>query len=556
MNIAPRPSEKIENRVRAFSLTNVLCTVVVCWSVIFYVRILTENWGEVRFDDAYMFARYAHNIIDGNLFRWNPNGEAVFGATSLLYVLVLALSMKLLSIGQGFLLLLHSWTFGLFALIALVIACSDWAESPLLKNRLFTGAVLLPPLVFQDLFRFHCTTGMDTTFSFCIHGLLIIQFLRYQESPSRKECFILAGIAYLTYLARPDNAVCAIFFPILGFLFPLKDVKRSEAFFFAGVLGTFLAIDTMAKWLLFGHVLPLSAFTKTGGFYFGYIGWHYWNPVTYLKQVFFGLSPFFVLLFMGGSRLMPGLLIPFLLPPIATFAAYFSVQQIMGFAARYYVPFIPYFIVCSWKILDEIVQRKDQLSLRWFANRLIPSLAVFVILSSFPIEEWYADRFLAAKPFPKAKIMMKSRESLPAIDWWEVIGAVSETAARLPKDSLIAASEIGYLAASNPDHPFLDLAGLNDPLIARKGFSVKAILDRKPDLIWFPPADCTGVVHSLLSDPDFFLNYSFYPEAFNYGIAVRNSGVTAETIAKIFRTQWEKNYPKTLMEDHRGFPVR
>src|SRR5215468_8291399 len=39
------------------------------------------------FDDAYMYLRYAHNLLRGHGISWNP-GTPVYGATSLLHLIV------------------------------------------------------------------------------------------------------------------------------------------------------------------------------------------------------------------------------------------------------------------------------------------------------------------------------------------------------------------------------------------------------------------------------------------------------------------------------------
>jgi hypothetical protein len=33
------------------------------------------------FDDAYVYVRYANNLIDGHGLVWNPGGAAVYGVT-------------------------------------------------------------------------------------------------------------------------------------------------------------------------------------------------------------------------------------------------------------------------------------------------------------------------------------------------------------------------------------------------------------------------------------------------------------------------------------------
>ena len=37
-------------------------------------------------DDAYMFQRYAHNLLAGHGIAWNPGGDAVYGLTAPLFL--------------------------------------------------------------------------------------------------------------------------------------------------------------------------------------------------------------------------------------------------------------------------------------------------------------------------------------------------------------------------------------------------------------------------------------------------------------------------------------
>jgi hypothetical protein len=41
------------------------------------------------FDDAYMYLRYAHNLLAGEGVAWNPGEGSVFGVTSLLHLALL-----------------------------------------------------------------------------------------------------------------------------------------------------------------------------------------------------------------------------------------------------------------------------------------------------------------------------------------------------------------------------------------------------------------------------------------------------------------------------------
>ena len=51
---------------------------------------LIPRLGGLRLmDDAYMFVRYADHLLEFGDLRWNPDGEPVYGATSVLYVFAL-----------------------------------------------------------------------------------------------------------------------------------------------------------------------------------------------------------------------------------------------------------------------------------------------------------------------------------------------------------------------------------------------------------------------------------------------------------------------------------
>ena len=43
-----------------------------------------------RVDDAYMFLRYADNILAGNGFAWNPDGPRTYGCTSIAHAFLVA----------------------------------------------------------------------------------------------------------------------------------------------------------------------------------------------------------------------------------------------------------------------------------------------------------------------------------------------------------------------------------------------------------------------------------------------------------------------------------
>ena len=44
----------------------------------------------VLWDDAYIFQRYAHNLLTEHRLSWNPGGDPTFGLTSIAFLLIAA----------------------------------------------------------------------------------------------------------------------------------------------------------------------------------------------------------------------------------------------------------------------------------------------------------------------------------------------------------------------------------------------------------------------------------------------------------------------------------
>ncbi len=90
----------------------------------------------------------------------------------------------------------------------------------------------------------------------------------------------------------------------------------------------------------------------------------------------------------------------------------------------------------------------------------------------------------------------------------------------LPSDAVVAMSEVGYPSALALQVEIIDLEGLNDNLTAHQGFSLKRLLERRPDFIWFPHYHYTKLVLTLLNSEELRSQYEIYPNAFDYGIAI------------------------------------
>ncbi len=109
------------------------------------------------FDDAYMFLRYAHNLIDGYGLRWNRGEPPVYGATSLPHVLVVALvRWARPALSDAAVLQISSGVAAVLLVVALVLTCARFAQHPSLRRQgWFWGALLVSLLAYTEPFQFH-----------------------------------------------------------------------------------------------------------------------------------------------------------------------------------------------------------------------------------------------------------------------------------------------------------------------------------------------------------------------------------------------------------------
>jgi hypothetical protein len=502
------------------------------------------------FDDAYMYSRYANNYSAGYGISWNRDGIQTYGTTSILYLMIIVFLQRVVvsSIDGSTILTVTSASLAIFAIAVLAITCAKHATTKKLKNHFLPIAVILSALfLLSQTFLFHAISGTDTTLSFLCNSILILATLQwvYRE---KKYTFLFVIIAsYFSYLARPDNLIYAIVFPIsCCILLASANQKRKMVIFLFGIC-ICLAFDTIVKYIIFGDPIPLPFYAKLNGYYDGYLAASSWNPIYSLFEFGMVILPFLMVsiaLFITKDSLK--LLLAFLIPVTITFTYYFSVLQIMGLHARYYFPAAPYFVVTSFLILDRFLQREKSNTVK--VGRLVVEVFVAIVFlipffRSY-LGNLYEDYFI---PVPhiyssSVKYITSSRQPLPQLGWWESIQAVSEIAIKLPNGTKFSLSEYGYIGAKAPNIIIVDPLGLNDPFFAHNGFSVDEFFKRKPDIIWLPHPDYTKIVSSILDSSEFWEEYDYYPGAFDYGLAIRKDSSNFQEIYKDVSESWQNAY--------------
>ena len=548
---------------KALTLSNIIAAIIVLLaSIVFWA-----GWAELDFpyfDDAYMYARYANNILNGYGFAWNPGEPAAYGGTSMaLSLLVTAVKGAFPFLTYERVLLLCSGLpgyFNYFLLAAFLCHAFRMGRKrflPVLAGCMFYLTICTP-------FVFHSQTGMGTQLAFMSNLLLLFVLCIWHRKGGNLWALMATFAAYFTFAVRPDNGLYATLMPALFLLLlwlPNKanspiSIKHVLLFCLSFVL--VMGADSLAKLLVFGDLLPLPFYAKKSGYFEGYLGADGWNSMRYFWQFLRFSAPFLLLIILGFSlKAHAKMLTVVLLPAFATATYFFGVVPIMGHQARYLFPALPFVIFgalyCSSSLLSSIKNGGTTFPdwLKKYRFRLLGCIGLIAALWLLPepVSEFYASRVLNSSKAYDIKELYGTKKSFPQdhADWWEGTLAFSGLCKQLPKGSTVTASEHGYLAAKNPNINIVDLIALHDKHLAHNGFSAEYVInERQPAVIWLAHYNYTKINYDLLSHPDFARQYLFIPELFSYGVAVRKDSHAAKNaLAKSLKTlygidEWER----------------
>jgi hypothetical protein len=234
----------------------------------------------------------------------------------------------------------------------------------------------------------------------------------------------------------------------------------------------------------------------------------------------------------------------FLVPAALTVLYLLTVRQVMGFAGRYYIPLLPFVVMPALSSADTAL-RWGRLSWRRVVLACVLALGVYAVVRPFELglERSYTARVIPA-PIAVPSPPVAARTPLQNYPrWYPTVPAIGDLIAALPPGAAVAASEVGYISAAAPRATIIDLVGLNDTHIGLQGFSMEGLLARKPDLIWFPDTNYTGLRAEMFSDPRLYAQYIVIADMFNFGVAIRRDSPLRGAIERGVRVAWSKLYP-------------
>jgi len=506
---------------------NVIGIFLIFISLIAYCYVAYINFPS-EFDDAYMFLRYAKQIIAGNGHTWNIGEGQIYGSTSLTHVIFVTFLRWVLFFARDSVVLFVSSALPSLATVFVF----GYTASKIVQNKYFQGQLLLCIGVSAALFGcsehfyYHFNTGMDTMLCFLMHSILISYvLLHWDQLWESKQSIIAALLCYLVFITRPEHILPAGVFVFLYILFFQKKnfARIAGVFVLASIV--LLTVDSLAKFVVFGDILPLSYYSKKSGFYIDYREENW--PKRFFIHFFF-LSVTFaistILVFYKKTDFKKAIV--FFVPVLLLILYLVTVVQIMGHRSRYYHPVAPYILFFALSILPTIFRLSRLKIIIFFVSLILLSAnSIWVKINRDVIQNYKHAIDRTPRYFPKldAEYCTVPDSSLKRNHrfWLRTMTQMDSLLREIPDSLVVSSSEFGIIGADFPKLSIVDPLGLHNAEIAKNGFSYEALVRRKPTMIWMAHSDYKTIFRRTLSNPKFWADYDYYPTVFEFGIAIR-----------------------------------
>ncbi|WP_433935240.1 hypothetical protein AB3662_11120 [Sorangium cellulosum] len=522
---------------------------------------LTTLW-----DDAYMFQRYAHNILAGHGVSWNPGGPPAYGLTSLAFI-VAAVPLHLITGGNTSLAaMLQSFIWGPALLVLLVLLVLRAAgDGKVARLSCFS---LVAFCVARSTLADHFVSGMDTSFGLSFLTAYLLLALRLLGPARVAGGVALGAFGGLAFSVRPELTAYAVLVPLA--LVVLERDRARRRFGLAALAGTagVLAVHLGAAKLYFGSPLPLPFYAKSTNLYgSGILRAYRGRPTIDLLDWLDFFWPLFavialdVLVGLGARQAAPGA------PagegqrtgPRAWWAAssaldkgvlaatllclaysWLFVVPIMGFAQRFYYAPLPGLIYLACRSAVRLARTLSD-ALGQPAPAALPvagvaALAILWLHLATPLATAGKDLAgaVAGNRLGHFNIVKHGNTSGPQ-SYWFAIDRVST----LPDDLVIATTEVGMLGAMNLEKTIIDMAGLNDRRFALEPFSADRFFAAyKPDLIYMPHPHYVKMIEDLEAHPE-MSRYVVHTKkklgTSQFGIAIRRESRYFEKLQQIVK---------------------
>ncbi len=453
-------------RERIFFITAVVVMALICLA---WVHRFVQ-------DDAFISFRYAYNLAEGKGLVWNA-GERLEGYTNFLWTLLISGGMYI-----GIDPIIFSTLLGIiFFAVSLIFTFKLGMiifESPTVS--LLTVILLGTNYTF---FSF-ATGGMETQMQtalfvvgsyYCLHGVKL-------HSWSVRRLLSLSITMTLALLTRLDSAImCVVILGVTLYHIQRDEQKLAEIIRKSAILmlpfTTIIATWFLWKWFYYGDIMPNTYYIKVSGMTSPERGVHY----IYHFFTSYLLVPFWFLFFFAIKKLFRRELMHLHVLVTIILAWMLYIIKIGGdfIEFRFLVPILPMlFILFSWLIFGFI----RSVGLR------IALISLILIGSVYHIRTFTLDPEDRIEPVRHLHEHIISRDQN-----WSGIGKILGKVFHDENVTIAttAAGAIPYYSGL----PAIDMYGINDKWIARKGYVVGTtpghqlispftyLLDRKVNLV-------------------------------------------------------------------------
>jgi hypothetical protein len=513
--------------IRSVALGAAVLSLILAFATIL-AKVFARSTIAVLYDDAFMFQRYADNVLHGYGVTWNPGGAPTYGLTSVFF-LVVAIPMRLIAgIGSpGLAQLLSSFVSGVAFLILL--------NRLVFKSSQATTALKIGVFVVTMFSMATCETsnhficGMDAPFGMAYLTGYFLLFLRLEDGTASRRRTVLVGLfGALAMGIRPELAIFTVGAPAAMSVLGSTPAARSTGRVLLVTTLAGLTLHLLLARLYFGSALPLPFYAKATGLYGPAIHHVYRGKSTHELILFLGdYWPLFGLIaldFSMGARSWWRNTLP--VEKAAVVGVVFLliyewlfVLQIMPFDQRFYHPMLPALIFLATRAAARIEKA--------IGRDVTPSIAALSVLTWF----WLMPVFVtSAREATTAAADQRNlhfshaelaKTTGPQKLWFKI-----DEMCALPDDVTIATSEVGFISILAPKKQFLDLVGLNDTDIALHGFSNERLFrGGGPDVLYLPHPDYREIIQSILSSPEID-GYDIYTPSTTgalLGVAIKRS---------------------------------
>ncbi len=415
-------------------------------------------------DDAFIFFRYSHNIVNGYGPVFNI-GEHVEGFTSPLWLLLISIFNYF-----GISPLYASTVLALFFAIISLILMLHFPS--FIKSALFKVIAVLF-MLFTGWYLFWITSGMETMLYTAL--ILAASYRFIIEKQQQSDHFLSGLLASLTYLARPEG-----FLLILFALFAAKS-NRKRLSFLAGFIPLSLTYE-LFRIYYYKEVTANTASAKLDTSFA-----HLSMGLAYVKDMFTGcplcllaIIPLIVLLYSNKNDKQNYNITYSIYSFIIINIVYFIIIGGDFFENhRFFVPLLPWLCLLAAKGIEDIYFKIERTRPKTASIVTISTILTMIMLS-----------------FNKEVIA-----ETHGINWITAAGKLGVALhSTFPKETLVASSHIGALGYYSK-LPVLDLLGLTDKTIAHtpindqiyqtyikrdaghERFNIKYSLNRNPQII-------------------------------------------------------------------------